>query len=364
MRSLVASRLLQVAASVALAALAGWGQRSTAQAEPARAEARTALIYQVTLHRGAPALRAFLMDFPKGADLHVHLSGAVYAETLIHDAAEDGLCVDTVALSLANPPCTGNLVPATGLQGNISRQSQLLYDKLIDSLSVRSFVPSAGWSRHDQFFAVFDRTNGLSNRHKAEWVDEVASRAATENNQYLELMDTPSFSRAAEMAHDVGWNASLSEADPQAFAQFRQQLLDRGLRDEVEAARKEGRQAEAGRKQIEHCGTPIAAPACQVEVRFLDQVLRDLPPENVFAQLLLGFETSGQHEREGQHLGGRKHGAPRRRFCLHARLHAAHENGRLPPFHVSRRAHLAARRRARLRSCAAGGIALSYSPGS
>ncbi len=291
MRSLVASRLLQVAASVALAALAGWGQRSTAQAEPARAEARTALIYQVTLHRGAPALRAFLMDFPKGADLHVHLSGAVYAETLIHDAAEDGLCVDTVALSLANPPCTGNLVPATGLQGNISRQSQLLYDKLIDSLSVRSFVPSAGWSRHDQFFAVFDRTNGLSNRHKAEWVDEVASRAATENNQYLELMDTPSFSRAAEMAHDVGWNASLSEADPQAFAQFRQQLLDRGLRDEVEAARKEGRQAEAGRKQIEHCGTPIAAPACQVEVRFLDQVLRDLPPENVFAQLLLGFET-------------------------------------------------------------------------
>jgi len=51
------------------------------------------------------------------------------------------------------------------------------------------------------------------------------------------------------------------------------------------------REAEVARKQTEHCGTPQAAPACQVEVRYLFTVLRDFAPEEVFAQLLLGFET-------------------------------------------------------------------------
>jgi adenosine deaminase len=132
--------------------------------------------------------------------------------------------------------------------------------------------------------------NGLAD-HAAEWVDEVASRAAAENNQYLELMDTPPFSNAKKVAEEIGWNAKLAQADPQAFAQFRQQLLDHGLRDEVAADRNEASHAETGRKQMEHCGTPQSAPACQVEIRYIYQVLRDNAPEVVFAQLLLGFET-------------------------------------------------------------------------
>jgi adenosine deaminase len=242
------------------------------------------------VRRGPPALRAFLAQFPKGADLHVHLSGAVYAETLIRDAAEDGLCVDTVALSLAQPPCTGNLIPAKNPSGNLDRQTQLLYDKLIDALSIRSFVPSAGWSEHDQFFAVFDRTDGLKD-HSGEWVDEVASRAAAQNQQYLELMVVPPFSHALEIASQIGWSPELAQADPKAFAEFRQKLLDKGLRDEVAVDRKQVRAAEAQRKQLEHCGTAQAAPACQVEVRYIWTILRDFAPEQVFAQILLGFET-------------------------------------------------------------------------
>jgi adenosine deaminase len=155
---------------------------------------------------------------------------------------------------------------------------------------VRSFVPSAGWSEHDQFFVVFDRTGGLKD-HTGEWVDEVAGRAAVQNQQYLELMVTPPFSHATGIARDIGWSPQLADADPQAFAQFRQQLLDKGLRDEVAADREEVRVAETQRRQLEHCGTAQAAPACQVEVRYVWQVLRDLPPEQVFAQTLLGFET-------------------------------------------------------------------------
>jgi adenosine deaminase len=265
------------------------GQDAAAKKPGTEADADRA--YQAAVNQGAPALYAFLEGFPKGADLHVHLSGAVYAETFIRDAGEDGLCVDTVALTLAKPPCSASEVPATDLAGNITATAQTLYDKLIDAFSMRSFVPTTDWSGHDQFFATFARFGELKDTHKAEWVDEVATRAAAQNNQYLELMETPPFSHTAEIAHQIGWNAQLAQADLQAFAQFRQQLLDKGLRDEVQTDRDEVTQAEEERKKTEQCGTPHAGPACHVGVRYLYQILRGDPPEEVFAQALLGFET-------------------------------------------------------------------------
>jgi len=280
-------------ASLLAVCLLSLGAITRGQAVPASAqiaELRAAHAYEAAVREGPPAVRAFLTGFPKGADLHVHLSGAVYAETFIRDAAEDGICVDPDQLKFAKPPCTGKLVPAKDLSGNISSANQVLYDKLIDAFSMRSFVPYAGFSGHDQFFATFGRFGGLKN-HTGEWVDEAAARAAAQNQQYLELMETPPFSHAAQIAYAIGWNPELQHADRAAFARFRQELLDRGLRDEVATDREDVRLAEAESRRLEHCGTPQAAPACQVEIRYIYQVLRGYPPEQVFAQTLLGFET-------------------------------------------------------------------------
>jgi adenosine deaminase len=243
--------------------------------------------YNEAVHAGPLALHAFLAQFPKGADLHVHLSGAVYAETFIRDAGEDGVCVDSVALKFAQPPCTGKLVPAKDLSGQLSSGNQDLYDRLVNSFSMRSFVPTPGFSGHDQFFATFGKFGGLDKRHTGEWVDEVASQAADQNEQYLELMQTPPFSHAAQIASQIGWPAE-GEVD---FARMRQALLDKGLRDEVGVDMENVQAAEASRKQIEHCGTAEATPACAVEVRYIYQILRAMAPELVFAQTLLGFET-------------------------------------------------------------------------
>ena len=51
-----------------------------------------------------PELWAFLNDMPKGGDLHSHLSGAIYAESMIGLEVEDGLCVDTKRLTVVKPP--------------------------------------------------------------------------------------------------------------------------------------------------------------------------------------------------------------------------------------------------------------------
>ncbi|HTX75675.1 MAG TPA: hypothetical protein VMD29_05655 [Terracidiphilus sp.] len=256
-------------------------------------EARAARAYDEAMRQGPLAVYAFLHRFPKGADLHVHLSGAVYAETLIREAAEDGLCVDAVALRLARPPCADPLVPATRLTGVLSNADQDLYDRLVNSLSMRSFVPTSGFSGHDQFFSVFGNGSpslskfGALKNHAGEWVDEVAARAANQNQQYLELMQTPPFSHAAAISAQIGWPAS----GPVDFAQMRQALLDRGVRDEVGDDMDNVRQAESQRRALEHCGTPQAQPACQVEIRYIYQILRANAPAVVFAQTLLGFET-------------------------------------------------------------------------
>jgi adenosine deaminase len=244
-------------------------------------EGRAAHAYQTAVHEGPPVLHAFLVQFPKGADLHVHLSGAVYAESFIREAGEDGLCVDPAVLSFAKPPCAPPLVSAAQVPVN-----QGLYDRLVNAFSMRSFVATPGFSGHDQFFSTFDRYGGLSKKHLGEWVDEVASRADAQNQQYVELMETPSFSHAAQIAHENPLNPD--------FARYRETLLSLGLREEVAVDREEVRTAGAQRHEIEHCGTPQAASACRVEVRFLYQVLRGFAPEQVFAQTLLAFETVQQ----------------------------------------------------------------------
>jgi adenosine deaminase len=246
-------------------------------------ETGAAHAYDAAVKAGPLALHAFLNQFPKGADLHVHLGGAVYAETFIKDAAEDGLCVDPKALAIAEPPCTAPLEPATDLNGVLTPAEQSLYNQLVDSLSMRSFVPTPDFSGHDQFFATFDRVHGLSKRHIGEWVDEIASRAASQNQQYLELMETPPFSHAAIIARQNPLNPD--------FAAYRSTLFSLGLKDEVSADREHVRAAEGLRSGIEHCGTPEATAACNVTARYIYQVLRDQSPEQVFAQTLLGFET-------------------------------------------------------------------------
>jgi adenosine deaminase len=275
------------------------GAQAATNPEPrlATPEGRAARAYETAVKEGPLALQAFLAEFPKGADLHIHLSGAVYAETFIRDAAEDSICVDPVALKFAQPPCAAPLVPASRLTGNITPADQDLYDRLINSFSMRSFVPTPGFSGHDQFFATFARFSGLNKNHSGEWVDEVATRAAAQNEQYLELMDTPPFTHATTIAREIGWPQDSSNVD---FARMRQALLDRGLRDEIPDDIKRSRENEARRRELEHCGTSQATPACQVTVRYIYQILRDNPPEQVFAQTLLGFETTQQSIASGE----------------------------------------------------------------
>jgi len=278
-------------------------------------EVRASNAVRAAKQYGAPELYALLKPFPKGADLHMHLSGAVYAETFIAEAAKQGLCVAPVisgkdpgkppvpvgkdAVKFVPAPCGHGAVPMASALTN-----QALYDDLVDSFSMRAFVPRQGIDGHDQFFATFDRFSGLKDVG-GEWLDEVATRAAAQNEQYLEIMQTPStlMGAAIKLGNQFGWPATPTGAavdplgdttgtSPAELSALRAKLLAGGLRDEAAADEKELDHALAERNQIEHCGQPDARPACSVKIHWLYQVLRAFPPQVVFAETLLAFEVA------------------------------------------------------------------------
>src|SRR5580765_4068839 len=257
------------------------------------------------------ALSAFLVRMPKGGDLHSHLSGAVSAETFIRDAVDDGLCYSPATRSLFRPSAPTRSIPPQPVCGEGNRRAedalkdQKLYDAMVDDFSMRSFVPSAGVSGHDQFFATFSRFGAVKRTHVSEWIDEVAARAAAQNEQYLEVMQTPDLAPIIRLASTMAWPQSSSAVLPspanppqdaigtsrEELAKLRDHLLAGGLHEITAAHRQELADALESRNKIEHCGSSAAVAACAVKVRFLYQVLRGNPPEQVFTQTLDGFEV-------------------------------------------------------------------------
>jgi adenosine deaminase len=264
---------------------------AVAQKEPKDAELRAAK--ELDAVRGDPlALHVFLKRMPKGADLHSHLHSAVYAETLIGDAIEDKLCVDEAAHSFAKPQAMGDDAPVCG-EGAVPATNVYkdlrLYNGLIDAFSMRGFVASEGVTGHDHFFGAFTKFGGVDPSHTGEWLDEVARRAASQNMQYLELMATPTWNRLNTITKDMSFREDLSA--------LRDELLAKGLAEDVPGARKFWDDAEAERRERGRCGEQDEAAGCKVELRYIYEVFRSTPKELVFAQALFGFELASADPR-------------------------------------------------------------------
>ena len=255
---------------------------SPAQTAAQTAEQKTAR-YLDSIRQKPPLLLAFLREMPKGGDLHNHLDGAIYAEDLIDFAAFDNFCVDRTTSRLMAPPCDSceKYTPKPGIR--CAYADHVLYNQIIDAWSMRNWRPGDE-SGHDHFFATFDKFGLASHGHVAEAVATVINRAAREHVEYIEFMHTADGSAAAELGMKTGWDSDTSK--------MRDRLLAEGLKEIATATSKTLAEDEARARAELKCGTPEAEPGCSVTVRYIYQVLRGLPREAVFAQILLGFELA------------------------------------------------------------------------
>jgi hypothetical protein len=273
MKNLALNRSLRrVLAALALLTLPLAAQKTSSEQRTAR--------YLDSVRHQPSLLMAFLKQMPKGGDLHNHLYGAVYAESFIQWAAQDGLCVERTSMTLLAPPCdqSAGKPPASD-----ALKDATLYANMVDAFSMRDWN-AARDSGHDHFFNSFLKFDAVAGSHIGDMMAEAVKLSAGDRVTYLELMFAPDNGQAIALGERVGWSDD--------FAQMRQRLQANGLSDVIAAARKSLDEDEARMRQDLHCGSPDAQRGCQVTVRCLYQVLRGFPPEQVFAQILTGFELA------------------------------------------------------------------------
>jgi hypothetical protein len=191
---------------------------------------------------------------------------------------------------LLPPPCDAgkNQVPAAA-----ALTDAVLYRQMIDAYSMRNFQVSRQ-PAHDHFFDAFLKFDAATQSHHGEMLAEVVSRAAAQHEVYLELMLGPGRAQAMRAAAEAGWEEDL--------ARLREKVRAHGLVDAVATGRRELDEDEARMREALGCGSapPPAATSpppgphqgCSVTVRYIYDVLRGLPPEQVFAQMLQAFELA------------------------------------------------------------------------
>ena len=207
-----------------------------------------------------------------------------------------------------------------------SYRNPAFYNALIDAWSMRNWE-RGHLSGHDHFFATFDKF-GLTSAHVGESLAHAVERAAADHLQYVEVMHNGDDLQAAGLGAKLGWD--------QNFPEMREKLLAGGLKDIITATRAKLDRDESVERKMLACGTAKASPGCEVTVRYLYLVLRGLPRESVFAQILLGFELASIDPRfVGLNLVMPEDWyVPMRDFDLHMKI-IDYLHGLYPKVHIS-----------------------------
>ena len=269
-----------IVSSLSLLAAASAADTSGVPSPAARMERRMA-----DLRKSPLELTALLYRMPKGADLHNHLSGAIYAESFLEEAVAEHLCVDKSTMSLVARPAGAAQCPAGLVDASAVPADNTLRNALIDAFSMRNFVagPQSG---HDHFFDTFGKFGAAGT---GTLVAEVAQRAADQNESYIELMALSGGGPIAALGQTVGLTDD--------FDATRRKLEAAGLAAQVQAARAKVDQMEQARRAALGCTRNPDSAACRLVVRYQYQVLREFPKQQVFAQVIAGFAIAAADPR-------------------------------------------------------------------
>ena len=246
-------------------------------------EGKTAQYFE-SIKNNPKKLAAFLLAMPKGGDIHNHIGGASYAENLLNDAKHDSFCVNpTTYTAYLNDHCSLHNLLTTAIQNPAFK------NQLIDAWSIRHFKPTTPISGHDHFFAAFEKFSALQNNHRSEVLAEIATRAAQQNELYLELMATPDDNASGALGSKIGWDSNLEA--------MRHKLLAANFNKIITMISNNTTIDEHGMQRLLACNTNHPNAACNITIRYQYQVFRNQAPESVFAQLLAGFEAAKNDKR-------------------------------------------------------------------
>jgi len=243
-------------------------------------EENSAQVFDELVDGDPDALREFLSAVPKGGDLHNHLSGSIYAETYLTWAEEGGNCINPVDFKAVYPnQCSASNQPAP--------TSGAFFDDIVRAWSMKDFVPGVETGR-DHFFSTFGKFGVIAGGHRYDSLADVALRAHSENQLYIETMFNVG-RNIADLTVDI-WAGSLQVADIPGL--YDDTLADPTFASELAADIAYVETTADSYRQTLGCSSANPPPACEVDIRFVAQVSRTGGKDRVFGTLISAFETA------------------------------------------------------------------------
>ncbi len=239
-----------------------------------------ALIDKVKRER--PELVDALTKFPKGADLHNHLSGTMMPEEYIELGSADGDCFGplgaamfTVAKAVAPGACAGGFKP-------LAKASAEERQQLLRSFSMYRFDDKGTGSvqaGHDQFFATFSRFAAVAGSHD-NMGPMLAKLLQQENREGVSYVETMISFQSAAVNGLAGllrqkYPDAAQYAESSNYAAMFDYLLTVGLKDAVTAAQRDIAAYVKSTKAVLRCDTAACDPACEVPFDFQAAVDRN-----------------------------------------------------------------------------------------
>lgn len=233
--------------------------------------------YYSSIQTDPNALYAFFKKMPKGGELHYHLAGGVYPETLIALATQNNICIDqkTKAVRFSINECAD--VSLNKLINNPK-----LYLDVIRAWSMKDFIPNEETS-DQHFFATFYKFTPLESRLRPQALATTLKRAFDQNVLYQEIMLLPDNAKSASFGAIL--NNSPNFKQKTALLMANQDFLE-NIRFTVDESRRIMNET----KKIMGCEPP--ASVCHPQFKFQYYVLREQSLNNIFAQALNAFAAA------------------------------------------------------------------------
>ncbi|MFI4918644.1 MAG: adenosine deaminase [Legionellales bacterium] len=234
--------------------------------------------YFNSINQDPKALYSFFKNMPKGGELHYHLAGSSYAETMLELASTGNYCINKDTFAITN-----NTSACHGVTSNTILSQPTLVTAVIKSWSMKDFIPGIE-SGHDHFFNSFAKYMPIVINYSPQLLVDIMQRAAQQHELYMEIMILPDNARSIQFS-------SLLKST-KSFKKMRARLLaDKTFLNNITYSIQESERLLKQAHQQLGCTTPTPAKACSVKVNFLYYILREQPINSVFAQALTAFEA-------------------------------------------------------------------------
>ena len=237
--------------------------------------------YFSTIKSDPNALYSFFKDMPKGGELHYHLAGGAYPETMLALASQGSYCINpgTKTITETTTQCDG--VKATSLS-----TTPQLYNQMIRAWSMKNFIPGDE-SGSDHFFTSFYKFHPIVRDFRPQLLAEIMRRASSQHELYLEIMIQPDNANSATFAQLA--------SGPIGFAEKQRDLLaNKSFQKNINfTVTESARILHQARLELGCDALPLQA-ACTLTVKFQYEILREQPLDKVFAQALNGFAAAAQ----------------------------------------------------------------------